>query len=246
MPSNHLSLCHPLLLLPWIFSRIRIFSNEPVIRITWPKYWSFSFSISLSNKYSGLISFRIDWLDLLAVQGTLKSLLQHHSSKASIIWRSAFFMVQLSHPYMTTGKPIALTRQTFVGKVMSLLFNMLSRLVITFLPRSKCLLISWLQSPSAVILEPPEIKSVTASSVYSSICHKVMGPDAMILVFWMLSFEPTFSLSSFTFIKRFFSSSLLSAIRTVSSVYSYFSWQSWFQLVLHPAWHFAWCTLHIS
>ena len=182
MPSNHLSLCHPLLLLPSIFSRIRIFSNESVIRITWPKYWSFNFSISLSNEYSGLISFRIDWLDLLAVQGTLKSLLQHHSSKASIIWRSAFFIVQLSHPYMTTGKPIALTRQTFVGKVMSLLFNMLSRLVVTFLPRSKCLLISWLQSPSAVILEPKKIKSVTAFSVYSSICHKVMGPDAVILV----------------------------------------------------------------
>ena len=165
MPSNHLSLCHPLLLLPSIFSRITIFSNESVICITWPKYWSFNFSISLSNEYSGLISFRIDWLDLLAVQGTLKSLLQHHSSKASIIWHSAFFIVQLSHPYMTTGKPIALTRQTFVGKVMSLPFNMLSRLVTTFLPRSKHLLISWLQLPSAVILEPPKIKSLTVSTV---------------------------------------------------------------------------------
>ena len=154
MPSNHLSLCRPLLLLPSIFSRIRIFSNESVIRIRWPKYWSFSFSISPFTEYSGLISFRIDWLDLLAIQGTLQSLLQHHSSKASIIWRSAFFMVQLSHPYMTTGKPIALTRQTFVGKVMSLLFNMLLKLVIDFLLRRKCLLISWLQSPSAVILEP--------------------------------------------------------------------------------------------
>ena len=155
MPSNHLILCHPLLLLPLIFSSIRVFSNESVLHIRWPKYWSFSFSISLSKKYSGLISW-MDWLDLLAVQGTLKSLLQHHSSKASILWHSAFFIVQLSHPYVTTGKTIALTRQTFVGKVMSLLFNMLSRLVITFLSRSKRLLISWLQSPSAVILEPPK------------------------------------------------------------------------------------------
>ena len=153
MPSNHLILCHPLLLLPSVFPSIRVFSNESVLHIRWPKYWSFSFSIGPSNEHPGLISFRMDWLDLLAVQGTLKSLPQHHSSKASI-WRSAFFIVQLSHPYMTTGKTIALTRQTFVGKVMSLLFNMLSRLVITFLPRSKRLLISWLQSPSAVILEP--------------------------------------------------------------------------------------------
>ena len=154
MPSNHLILCHPLLLLPSIFPCIRVFSNESDLRISWPKYWSFSFSISPSSKYSGLFSFRMDWLDLLAVQGTLKSLLQHHSSKASTLWLSAFFIVQLSHPYMTTGKTIALTRHTFVGKVMSLLFNMLSRLVITFLPRSKRLLISWLQSPSAVILDP--------------------------------------------------------------------------------------------
>ena len=151
MPSNHLILCHPLLLLPSIIPSIRVFSNESALRIRWPKYWSFSFKISPSNEHPGLISFRMDWLDLLAVQGTLKSLLQHHSSKASIHQRSAFFTVQLSHPYMT-GKSIALTRQTFVGKVMSLLFNMLSRLVITFLPRSKHLLISWLQSPSAVIL----------------------------------------------------------------------------------------------
>ena len=155
MPSNHLILCHHFLLRPSIFPSIRVFSNESVLPIWWPKYWSFGFSISLSNEYSALISFRMDWLDLLAVQGTLKSLLQHHSSKASILRRSASFIVQLSHPYMTTGKTIALTRQIFVGKVMSLLFNMLSRLVITFLPRSKCLLISWLQSPSAVILEPP-------------------------------------------------------------------------------------------
>ena len=145
MPSDHLILCHPLLLPPSIFPSIRVFSNKSVLRIRWPKYWSFSFSISPSNEYSGLISFRMDWLDLLAVQGTLKSLLQHHSSKASILQRSAFFIVQLVHPYMTTGKSIGLTRQTFVGKVMSLLFNMLSRLVITFLPSSKHLLISWLQ-----------------------------------------------------------------------------------------------------
>ena len=153
MPSKQLILSHPLLLSPSIFPSIRIFSNESVLRIRWPKYWSFSFSISPSNEHSGLISFRMDWLDLLAVQGTLKSLLQHHSSKASILQHSAFFTVQLSHLYMTTGKTIALTIWTFVGKVMSLLFNMLSRLVITFLPRSKRLLISWLQSPSAVILE---------------------------------------------------------------------------------------------
>ena len=154
MPSNHLILCHPLLLPPSIFPSIRVFSNESVLCIRWPKYWSFSFSISPSNEYLGLISFRMDWLDLLAVQGTLKSLLQHHSSKASILLCSAFFIVQLSHSYMTTGKTIALTRWTFVGKVMFLFFNMPSRLVITFLPRSKHLLISWLQSPSAVILEP--------------------------------------------------------------------------------------------
>ena len=157
MPSNHLILCHPLLLLPSIFPSIRVFSNESAVCIKWPKYWSFSFNISPSNEYSGLISFRLDWLDLLAVQGTLKSLLQHYSSKASILLYSAFSIVQLSHPYVTTGKNVALTRQTFVDKVMSLLFNMLSRLVRTFLPRSKRLLISWLQSPSAVILEPPKI-----------------------------------------------------------------------------------------
>ena len=153
MPSSHLLLCRPLLLLPSIFPSIRVFSNESALHIRWP---NFSFNISPSNEHPGLISFRMDWLELLVVQGTLKSLLQHHSSKASILQHSAFFIVQLSHPYMTTGKTIALTRQTFVGKVMSLLFNMLSRLVITFLPRSKRLLISWLQSPSAVILEPPK------------------------------------------------------------------------------------------
>ena len=157
MLSNNLILCHPLLLLPSIFPSISIFSNKPALRIRWPKYWSFSFSIGPSNEYAGLISFGMDWLDLLGVQWTLKTLLQHHSSKASILRWSAFFIVQLSHPYMTTGKTIALTRWMFFGKVTSLLFNMLSRLVITFLPRSKRLLISWLQSPSAVILEPKKI-----------------------------------------------------------------------------------------
>ena len=160
-----------------------VFSNESTLRMRWPKYWSFSFSIIPSKEIPGLISFRVDWLDLLAVRGTLKSLLQYHNSKASILWRSAFYTVQLSHPYMTTGKTIALTRRTFAGKVISLLLNMLSRLVIAFLPRSNCLLISWLQSPSAVILEPQKIKSDTVSP---SICHEVIGPDAMILVFWDL------------------------------------------------------------
>ena len=159
MPSSHLILCRPLLLQSSIFPSIRVFSNESVLHIRWPKYWSFSFNISPSNEYSGLISFRMDWLDLLAVQGTFKSLISHHSSRASVLQDSAFFIVQLSHPYMTTGKTIALTRQAFVGKAMSLLFNMLSRLVIAFLPRSKHLLISWLQSPSSVILEPPKIVS---------------------------------------------------------------------------------------
>ena len=179
MPSNHFILCRPLLLLPSIFPNIRVFSNGSV-HMRWPEYWSFSFSISPSNEYSGLISFRIDWFDLLTVQGILKNLLQHHSSKASILWRSAFFTVQLSHPYMTTGKTIALTRWTFAGKVMSLLFNILSRLVIAFLPRSKHHLISWLQSPSVVILEPKKIKSLIVSP---SVCLEVMGQDAMILVF---------------------------------------------------------------
>ena len=175
MPSNHLILCCPLLLLPSIFLSIRVFSNESAFHIRWPKYWHFSFNISPSNEHSGLISFMMDWLDLLAVQGTLKSLLQHHSSKASILRHSAFFIVQLSHPYMTTGKTIALTIRTFVDKVMSLLFNMLSMLVIIFLLRSKPLLISWLQSSSAVILEPPEIKSATVSTVSPSICNEVMA-----------------------------------------------------------------------
>ena len=172
MPSSHLIRCHPLLFLPSTFASIRVFSNESVLLIRWPKYCSFSFSISISNEYSGLISFRMDWLDRLTVQGTLKSLFQHHSSKASILWPSAFFIVQLSHPHMTTGKTIALIRQTFVGKAMSLLFNMLCRTVIVFLPRSKRLLISWLQSPSAVILEPKKIKYVTVSIISSLFAMK--------------------------------------------------------------------------
>ena len=183
MPSSHLILCSPLLLLPSLFLSIRVFSKESVLYIRWPKYWSFSFSISPSNEYSGLISFRMYWLDLLVVQGTLKSLLQHHSSKASVLQCSAFFIVQLSHPYLTTGKTIALTRWTFVGKGMSLLFNMLSRLVVTFLSKSKHLLMSWLQSPSAVILQPPKIKSLTVSTVSPFICHEMMRLDAMILSF---------------------------------------------------------------
>ena len=175
MPSSHVILCYPLLLLPPIPPSIRVFSNESTLCMRWPKYWSFSFSISPSNEHPRLISFRMDWLDLLAVQGTLRSLLQHHSSKTSILWHSAFFTVQFSHPYMTTGKTIALTRLIFVGKVMSLLFNTLSKLVITFLPRSKHLLVSWLQLPSAVILEPPKIKSATVSTVSPSTCHEVMN-----------------------------------------------------------------------
>ena len=183
VPCSHLILGRPFLLLPPIAPSIRVFSNESTLRMRWPKYWSFSFSISPSKEHPGLISFRMGWLDHLAVQGTLKSLRQHHSSKASILQHSAVFTVQLSHPYMTTGKTIALTRQDFVGKVMSLLLNMLSRLVITLLPRSKCLLISWLQSPSPVILEPPKIKSDTVSTVFPSIVHEVMRPDATIFVF---------------------------------------------------------------
>ena len=184
MPFNHLILCHhPLLRLPSIFPSIRVFSNESALHIRWPNYWSFNFSIRPSTEYSELISFRIDWFDFLDVQGSLKSLLQHQSLKASVLWCSAFFTVQLSHLYMATGKTIALTTWSFVGKVMSLLLNMLSRLLITFLPRSKRLLISWLQSPFVVILEPPKIKSATVSTVFPSIYHEMMGPNAMILVF---------------------------------------------------------------
>ena len=211
------SSCPPLLLLPAVFPSIIVFSNESVLHIRWPKYWSFNFGISPSNEYLELISFRMDSFDLLAIQGTLRSLHQHHSSKASILRCSAFYMVQLSHPCVTAGKPIALTRQTFVSKVMSLLFNMLSRCIIAFLPRSKHLLISRLKSPSTVILEPKKIKSDTVSIVSPCICHEVMGQDAMICIFWNLNFKPAFSLSSFTFIKWLFSSSLLSAIRVVSS-----------------------------
>ena len=218
MPSNHLIPCHSVLLWPSIFRNIRVLYNESALHIRWPKYWSFSFNISPSNEHPGLISFRMDWLDLLVVQGILKSLFQHHTSKASVLQCSAFFIVQLSHPYVTIGKTIALTKWTFVDKVMSLLFNMLSRLVISFLPKSRCLLISWLQSPFAVILEPRKIKSTTVSTVSPSISHEVIGPDAMILVFWMLSFKPTFLLSSFTF-KRLFSYYSLSVIRVVSSAY---------------------------
>ena len=179
-PSHPLSFPSPP---PPIPPSIRVFCNKSTLCIRWPKYWSFSFNISPSNEHPGLIPFKMDWLNLLAVQGTLKSLLQHHSSKASIFQLSALFTVQLSHPYMTTGKTIALTRWTFVCRVMSLLFNMLSRLVITFLPRSKRCLILWLQSPSALILEPRKIMSHTVSTVSPSICHEVMEPDAMILVF---------------------------------------------------------------
>ena len=183
MPSSRLILGCPLLLLPPNPPSIRVLSNESTLRMRWPKYWSFSFSIIPSKEIPGLISFRMDWLDLLAVQGTLKSLHQHHSSNVSILRHSAFFTAQLSHPYMTTGKIIALTRQTLVSKVISLLDNTLSKLVTTFLPRSKGLLISWLQSPSAVILEPQKIKSDTVSTVSPSISYEVMGPDAMIFVF---------------------------------------------------------------
>ena len=188
MPSSHLILCCPLLLLPPIPPSIRVFSNESTLRMRWPKDWSFSFSVIPSKEIQGLISFRMDWLDLLAVQGTLKSLLQHHSSKASILRCSAFFMIQLSHPYKTTGKIIAFTRWTFISKVMSLLFNMLSRFITVFLPRIKVLLILWLQSPSAVILEPTKVKSTTVSIVSSSIYHEVMGPDALIFVFLNVGF----------------------------------------------------------
>ena len=211
MPSSHLILCCPLFLQPQIPPSIRVFSYESTLRMKWPKYWSLSFSISPSKEIPGLISFRMDWMDLLAVQGTLKSLLQHHSSKALILRRSAFFTVQLSHPYMTTGKTIVLPRQTLVGKVMSLLFNMLSRLVITFLPRSKRLLISWLQSPSAVILEPRKTKSAIVSTVSPSISREVMGLVAIILGFWMLSFKPALHSSLWPFSSVQFSRSVVSS-----------------------------------
>ena len=241
MPSNHLILCCPLSPLPSIFPRIGVFSNESVFRIRWPKYWSLTFSISSSNEYSGLISFRIDWFDLLAIQGTVKSLLQHHSSKASILLRSAFFMVQLSHPYTTTRKAIALTIWTFVDKVTSLLFNTLSRFVIAILPRCRRLLISWLQSPSSVILVPNKMKSDTVWTYSPSICHEVIGLYVMILDFWRLSLSQLFhSLSPSS------RGSLVPLYFQPIKWYHvhiwdcwYFSQQSWFQLVIHPAQHFA-------
>ena len=212
MPSSHLILCRPLLLLPPIPPSMRVFSNESTLHMRWPKYWSFSFSIIIPSKeIPGLISFRMDWLDLLAVQGTLESLLQHHSSKASILWCSAFFTVQLSHPYMTTGKTIALTTRTFVGKAMSLLLNMLSRLVITFLPRSKHLLISWLQTPSAVILEPPKIKYDTVSTVSPSISHRSDATGCHDLRFLNVELSANFFALHFHFHQEAFSSSSLSA-----------------------------------
>ena len=214
MPSNYLILCHPLLLQPSIFPTIRVFSNESALHISWTMCWSFSSSINPFSEYSRLISLVIDWFDFLTVQGTLKRLFQHHSLKASFLWCSDFFMVQLLHSYMTTGKTIGLTIWTFVAKEMSLLFNTLSRFVIVLFSRSKRLQISRWQSPSAVILEPKK-KKVTVSIVSLSICHEMMGLDAMIFSFWMLNFKPAFSLSSF--IKRLFSSSLLSTIRVASS-----------------------------
>ena len=250
MPSNHsIILYHPLLLLPSVFPSIMVFPNESAVWIRWPKYRSFSFSISPFKEYSGLISFKVDLFDILVFQGSLKNLLQYHSSKASVLQCSAFFTVQLSHPCVTAGMTTALTVWTFVSKVMSLLFNTSSRFVIAFLPRSNQILISWLQSPSTLILEPRKRKSVNTSNFSPSVCHEVMGPDAMILVFWMLRFKRTFSLSSFTLIKKLFSSSLLSAIRVVSFAYLrllIFLLAILFQLLTHPYWHFPWCALCMS
>ena len=234
MPSNHFNLCCPLLLLPSILESIRVFSNESALCIRWPKYWSFSFNINLSNEYSGWISFRIHWLNPLAVQGTLKSLLQHHSLKAPVLWRLAFFMFQFSHPYMTTGKTTVLTIWTFVGKMMSLVFKILSRFVIAFLPRSKRLLVSWLQSPSTVILDPRKRKSVPVSTfpIY------LQWSDAIILAFWILSFKPDFSL---------FDLHQEAPLHFLTLEWYhlnfwgcwYFSRQSWFPLVIEPSQHFA-------
>ena len=218
MPSNHLILCRPLLLLPSIFPSIRVFSNELALRIRWPKYWSFSFSISSFSEYSGLISFRIDWLDLLTAQGTLKSLLQHHNLKASILWCSAFFIVQLSHPYKTTGKTIALTIWTFVGKVMSLLFNMLSRFVIAFFPK-----------------EQASFNFMAAATICSD-----FGAPQNKVSHCFPNYLPWSDGSSLSLLSRG------SLVPLHFLTYWYLSWQSWFQLVLHPVWHFTWCTLHIS
>ena len=248
MPSNHFILCRPLFLLLSIFPNIRVFSNKSDLRISWPKYWSFSFSISPSNEHAWLISFRMDWLGLLAVQG-----LSGVFSSTTVRSINSLELCLLYGPSLMSGhdywKNHSLIIQTFVSKVMSLIFNMLSRFFIAFLPRRKDLLISWLQSPFAVILEPKKVKSAIVSIVSSSICHEVMGLDALILVFWMLSFKTAFSLSSFTFIKWLINSSPLSAIKMVSSAYWgcwYFSCHSWFQLVSHPAWHFTWCPLQKS
>ena len=246
MLSNHLILCRSLLLLPSIFCRIRVFSNELALHIRWPTYWSFS--INPSNEYSGWISFRIDWIHYLAVQKSLKNLLQHNS-KASVFQLSAFFMVQLSHPYMATGKNIALIIWTFVRKVIFLLFNTLSRFVIAFLPRSKHLLISWLQLLSTGILELRKIKSVTASIFSPFICHEMMGLDAIILVFWTLSFKSALFTLLFHLIKRLFRSSLPSNIRMVSPAYLFlliFLLAILIPVYDNPAQHFEWCTLHIS
>ena len=249
MASNRLILCHPLLLLPSIFPSIRVFSSESALCVRWPKDWSFGFSISPSNEYSGLISLRIDWFVLLPVQGTPKNLLQHHSlktSKTSILWCSAFFMVQLSYLYTTTGKTVSLTIWTFVSKVMSLLFNMPSRFAIAFLPRSKHFLISWLWSPSSVILEPKERKSVTASTFPPSIYHEMRGPDAISSFFecWVLSqllYSPLSPRSTGSLVPHHF----LPLEWYYLHIWGcwYFSQQSWFQLVIHPAQHFTWCTL---
>ena len=238
---------HPLSFLSLAFnlSRIRVFSNESVLLIRWPKYWSFSFSISPSNEYSGLISFRMDWFDHLAVQRTLKSLLQHHSSKASILRHSAFFMVQLSHPYMTTGKTIALTRQIIVGKIMTLLFNVLSRFVVDFLPRSKRLLISWLQSPSAVILEPQK-SSLSLFPHLSLMKWWEQMSWSLFFECWVLSqlFHSPLSPSSRGSLVPLHHKGDVICISEIIDIS--LGSQSWFQIVLHLAWHFAWCTLHIN
>jgi len=249
MPSNHLTLCHPLLLLPSIFPSIRVFSNESVLPIRWPQYWSFSFSISPSNEYSGLICFRIAWFDLLVVQITLKNLLQHDYSKASILWCSAFFMVQLSYSYMTTGKTIAFTRWTFVVKVMSLLFNMLFRLHTAFLPRSKCFFNFMTAVTICSDFGAQENKVCHCFHVFHIYLPWSDRTGCQNFIFWMLSFKPAFSRSSFIFIKRLYSSSSFSAIRLVSS--AYLRLLLFLLTVLIPAWllpaqHFIRCTLHIS
>ena len=263
MPSNHLILCRPLLLLPSIFPNIRVFSIESVLLIRGPNYWIFSFSISPSNEYSGLISFRMDWLDLLAVQGTLKSLLQHHSSKASVLWHSASFIVQLLHPYMTTGKTIALTRRTFGGWVMSLLFNMLSRLVITFLPRSKRLLVSWVQSPSVVILKPPQNKICRCFHCFPNYLPRRDGTGCHDLSFYNVELSASFFTLLFHFhqeaLQFLFGFSHNGGVICISEVIDTsprsldsslsFPITGFEQLAGSPggrSWHLVWCTLHRS